>query len=185
MTNAVKIITFIVGTIAIFWISRPSLRDPNNHGFYRFFAWEVILVMFLANVEYWFLNPFSPPHITSWILLIISLVLIILGVGTFRKKGRQNDEREDPSLIGIEKTTALVTSGIYGFIRHPFYSSLLFLGWGIMLKHASWFTVILAGINTLLLLVTAKKEEVENIEFFGEAYRLYMAETKMFIPFVF
>jgi protein-S-isoprenylcysteine O-methyltransferase Ste14 len=166
-------------------VSRSSLRNFHSHGFYRFFAWEVILVLFLMNVNYWFLDPFSLNQIFSWIFLLISLVLIIRGVQLFQEKGKLDSKRNDQSLVGIEKTTELVTNGIYHYIRHPFYSSLLFLGWGIFLKHVSWVGFILALIVTILLTITAKKEEVENIHFFGEEYQMYMKQTKMFVPFIF
>ena len=35
------------------------------------------------------------------------------------------------------------------------------------------------------LLVTAKVEEEENTRYFGIAYRRYMRQTKMFVPFLF
>jgi protein-S-isoprenylcysteine O-methyltransferase Ste14 len=113
------------------------------------------------------------------------LILIIRAVQLFRGKGKIESKRNDPSLVGIEKTTELVTTGIYHYIRHPFYSSLLFLGWGIFLKHISWVGICLAFITTILSIITAKKEEVENTQFFGEVYQLYMKQTKMFVPFIF
>ena len=180
----VQLIIFVVGTITIIWVSRSSLRDVQNHGFYRFFAWEIILIMFTINVRYWIKDPFSVRQIIAWALLIISLVLIFQGVQLFRKKGRINQDRDDPSLVGIEKTTELVTSGVYRYIRHPFYSSLLFLAWGIFFKQITLIIVILVISATIFLIITAKKEETENIEFFGEKYREYMQSTKMFIPFV-
>ena len=180
-----KAIVFIAGTIGIVWISRSSLRDVQSHGFYRFFSWEVILVLFLMNVDYWFVDPFSLRQIVSWGFLIASLFLIYEGVRLFREQGRLDQNRDDSGLVGIEKTTELVTTGIYHYIRHPFYSSLLFLGWGIALKHISWIGILLAVINSLLLIITAKKEEAENIQYFGERYRAYMNDTKMFVPFLF
>jgi len=54
-----KIISFAVVTIGLIYISRASLNKPRSHGFYRFFAWEAIIVSFLLNVEYWFINPFT------------------------------------------------------------------------------------------------------------------------------
>jgi protein-S-isoprenylcysteine O-methyltransferase Ste14 len=180
----IKLIIFIVGTIVIVWVSRASLRDPRSHGFYRFFAWETILILLLLNVNYWFVDPFSPNQITAWTLLIISFVLIISGVGAFQRRGDIDSQRDDPTLVGIEKTTQLVTSGVYAYIRHPFYSSLLFLTWGIYLKHLSWLGIFLAMLATAFLTLTAKIEETENIEFFGEAYEEYMTRTKMFIPFI-
>ena len=119
----------MLATTGIFWISRHSLRDVQRHGFYRFFAWETILILFLLNLDHWFVNPFSLSQIISWSLLILSLVLIYQGVQLFRQKGEIDQDRVDPALVGIEKTTELVTSGIYQYIRHPFYSSLIFLGW--------------------------------------------------------
>lgn len=182
---AVKIAAFIFGTAAIAWISRASLRKPRSHGFYRFFAWESILALFLLNVNYWFVDLLRPRQLISWLFLTLSLILIIEGVRLFRQRGRLDQERGDPALVGIEKTTALVTTGLYHYIRHPFYSSLLFLGWGTMLKHLSWVGLILAIANTVLLIVTARIEEKENIEYFGDAYLEYMRTTKMFLPFIY
>jgi protein-S-isoprenylcysteine O-methyltransferase Ste14 len=177
-------IIFVVGTIGIVWVSRSSLRNTSSHGFFRFFAWEIILILFAVNVRHWIKDPFSLHQIIAWVLLIISLILIFQGVQLFQKQGKIDQDRADPSLMGIEKTTELVTSGLYRFIRHPFYSSLLFLGWGICFKQITWLTLLLAATATLFLIMTAKREEVENIVYFGEQYREYMQHTKMFIPFV-
>ena len=181
----IRLILLVVGTIVIVWVSRSSLRDVQSHGYYRFYAWELILVLFVLNVNYWIINPFSFTQIIAWSLLIISLVLIILGVRSFRKSGNIDQTRDDPALVGIEKTTELVTTGVYGYIRHPFYSSLLFLAWGIFFKHITWVGIVLGIIITILLFITAQKEEIENIAFFGEQYQEYMERTKSFIPYVF
>jgi protein-S-isoprenylcysteine O-methyltransferase Ste14 len=44
---------------------------------------------------------------------------------------------------------------------------------------------ILALSATVFLVLTAKTEEVECIDYFGSAYRDYMKETRMFVPFLF
>ncbi len=87
--------------------------------------------------------------------------------------------------MGIEKTTELVTTGAYRYTRHPIYSSLLFLAWGVFFKRPSWVGGLLASSATLFLLATAKAEESENLGYFGPAYSEYMKRTKMFIPFLF
>ncbi|KAA3656948.1 MAG: isoprenylcysteine carboxylmethyltransferase family protein [Chloroflexi bacterium] len=180
----IKLIIFVIGTIGIVWVSRSSLRNVQNHGFYRFFAWETILVMFVLNANYWIIDPFSFIHLISWCLLIISLILIVQGVQAFRRKGKIDQARDAPALVGIEKTTELVTTGVYQTIRHPFYSSLLFLSWGIVLKRVSSIELTLALVATLLLTITAIKEEKENIAYFGEPYEKYMKQTKRFIPYI-
>jgi len=180
-----KVIVFIVASVGLAWVSWPSLRDFRSHGFYRFFAWEAILVLVLLNLNYWFYEPFSIHQTVSWLLLIISLFLVIHGFQLLRMVGKPDSERNDPLLTGIEKTTELVTVGAYRYIRHPLYSSLLFLAWGAFFKQLSLVGVSLTVIATFFLTITAKIEETENIRFFGAAYQGYMKETKMFIPFLF
>ncbi len=180
-----KLVAFVVATAGIIYISRTSLRSRRSHGFYRFFAWESILVLVLLNLDYWFHEPFSAYQILSWLLLIVSLFLVIQGFQLLRTVGKPDRKRNDPSLAGIEKTTELVTVGAYRYVRHPLYSSLLFLAWGVFFKQPSLVGVCLAVITTLFLTITAKTEEAENISFFGAAYQDYMKRTKMFVPFLF
>lgn len=184
MIFQLKIILFLVASAGLVWLSWLSLRNNRSHGFYRFFAFEVIVILILLNIDYWFYEPFSPHQIISWLLLIISLFLVIHGFQLLHKVGKPDSKRKDSSLIGIEKTTELVTVGAYRYIRHPIYSSGLFGIWGVFFKHPSWLGFSLAAITTFFLTVTAKIEEAENISFFGDAYKSYMKKTKMFIPFV-
>lgn len=176
---------FCVGSAGILYLSWASLRSPGSHGFYRFFAWECILGLFALNVAVWIRNPFSPCQLVSWTLLCISAYLILEAVYRFRRYGRLDESRGDESLVGIEKTTQLVTNGVYRYIRHPMYSSLLFLAWGIMLKDPTWLTGGLAGVATLSLFATAKADEQESTRYFGASYEEYMKHTKRFVPFLF
>ncbi|MCP5366615.1 MAG: isoprenylcysteine carboxylmethyltransferase family protein [Hyphomicrobiales bacterium] len=185
MVIAIKVALFVAASGAIAWLSRRPLTDPRHHGFYRFFAWEAILALFLMNVDHWFADPFSPRQLAAWALLIVSLVLIVEGVRLLRGRGRPDQAREGDALLGIEKTTELVTTGAYRYIRHPFYASLLYLAWGICLKQPGAVQVALALVATGFLVATAKAEERENIAYFGDAYRDYMTRTKMFIPLLF
>jgi len=148
-------------------------------------AWEFLLILLLINVEFWFNRPFSLMQIISWLLLITSIFLVLDAVYLLRKTGNHGDQYADPTLLEFEKTTALVTSGIYHYIRHPMYASLLYLTWGIYLKELSWLSTILTVIITLLLIRTTQMEEKENLDFFGSSYRNYMSRTKRFIPYLF
>jgi protein-S-isoprenylcysteine O-methyltransferase Ste14 len=179
-------IFFIIGTFLLVTISWRSLQHPRSHGFYRFFAWEAILALFLLNVEFWFYEPFSWNQIIAWLLLVLSLVPLSQGVRALRGRGKPTQRREgDPSLLGFEKTTVLVTTGIYLYIRHPLYSALLLLTWGVFFKSPSIAALTLAAIATLFLIPTARADETECIHFFGNSYREYMRKTKMFIPYLF
>ena len=179
-------IIFVIGTIFLMYISRQSLRAPRSHGFYRFFAWECILGLFLLNVYFWFQNPFAWHQLIAWTLLLASLIPLAFGVSTLKSRGKPTVKREsDPSLLAFERTTRLVTGGVYKYIRHPFYSSLLFLTWGIFFKNFSAAGIMLAIAATIFLVFTAKTDEAECVQFFGSAYGEYMQKTKMFIPYLF
>ena len=115
----------------------------------------------------------------------MSAILVIIGVRLLRQRGSPDEQRDDVPLVAFEKTTTLVETGAYGYIRHPLYSSLLFLAWGIFFKAPSWLGGLLALAASLSLVATARVEEAENLGFFGEEYRDYMRKTKMFIPFLF
>jgi len=167
------------------YLSRASISKPQSHGFYRFFAWESIAALVLLNIDLWFTHPFSVTQIISWILLVISLFLIIHGIILLRKIGKPNETRGDSTLLGLEMTTILVKDGAYRYIRHPFYSSLLFLCWGVFLKSVSIVGLVLAVLATIFLFLTGKFEEKEDIRYFGNEYIEYMKRTKMFIPFMF
>lgn len=185
MILKIKIIVFIIATAGIAWGTRKSLRSFRSHGLYRFLAFEAILTLILVNLDYWFEKPFGTNQVISWFLLIVSTFVVIHGAIYLRKMGKPNKKRIDPSLIGIEKTTRLVTAGAYRYIRHPIYSAGLFGTWGIFFKHLSWVSIFLAIIVTIFWTITARIEEAENIRFFGDEYRNYMKRTKMFIPFFF
>jgi protein-S-isoprenylcysteine O-methyltransferase Ste14 len=184
-TGIIKFFIFGIVTGYLWYLSRASLRVVRSHGFYRFFAWEMILALTLVNSGMWFTHPLSFLQTISWIFLILSLLLLWNGLSMIRSMGQSNDQRQDATLLAFEKTSVLVTTGIYRYIRHPLYASLLFLAWGIFLKDVTWLSVSLVAVATICLALTGKADEAECIQYFGPSYKEYMSRTKMFVPFLF
>jgi protein-S-isoprenylcysteine O-methyltransferase Ste14 len=175
----------VAATLLLAYISRESLPRPRSHGFYRFFAWEAMLALTLINAPTWFQNAFAWHQLISWMLLIVSLVPLTLGLYALRSGGHADlQRRPEPQLLGFERTTELVSNGVYEHIRHPLYSSLLLLNWGVFFKDPSISGGILAAMATIFLLLTAKMDEAECLQTFGERYASYMQHTRMFIPYV-
>ena len=180
-----KILAFVGLSMILVFISRASLRSPHSHGFYRFFAWEFILALFILNIDVWFADPWSWHQIISWVLLVVSLVPLAFGIRSLVARGKPAQHRAgEPQLLAFEKTSTLVTTGIYHYIRHPLYSSLLFLAWGVFFKEPAWLGGGFALAATVSLVATAKADEAECQRFFGQAYADYMKRTKRFLPFV-
>ena len=176
--NTIIIIIFVICTITIVWFSWwVSLRQRRYHGIFRFFAFESILVLILLNCPVWFNDPFSLHQIISWILLILSILVAVIGFQTFYSRGKPKDQMED--------TSRLITTSLYKYIRHPLYLSLILVGFGVLAKNCGYLQWLFAVINFVAIILTAKAEEKEMMVKFGDDYREYMKRTKMFVPFVF
>lgn len=165
------------GTVVILIFSWfYSVRQKRYHGIPRFFSFESIFILLLLTIKYWFHDPFSWNQLISWILLILSAWSGLAGYFTLKRKGN--------AVGNFENTTVLVKSGVFGLIRHPLYFSLLLLGTGIMMKNLSLPSLAAGVLNLTSLWFTARTEEREMIVKFGQQYRDYIKETKMFIPFI-
>jgi protein-S-isoprenylcysteine O-methyltransferase Ste14 len=172
--NYMALFTGTVFIILFSWFL--SIKYKRYHGIARFFAFESVYILVLLNIRVWFVNPFSLFQIASWILLILSIYVVATGYLLLKRKGKPD--------INFENTSVLVKSGIYGYIRHPLYLSIFLLGTGIVLKDPAPLQLLLGLINLIAVYITARIEENEMIVKFGDDYRLYMTETKMFIPFI-
>jgi protein-S-isoprenylcysteine O-methyltransferase Ste14 len=182
-----RLILFAGVSAALAYLSRASLTAPRSHGFYRFLAWEAMLALVLLNFRglgQWFGDPLGARQLVSWVLLFGSIVPAVWGAHALRTRGVPRSGREDRQLFAFEKTTHLVTTGPFKYVRHPLYCSLLLLAWGVFFKRPSGAAVALVLGATAFLMGTAKAEESENLRYFGDAYRIYMQRTKMLIPFV-
>jgi len=101
-----------------------------------------------------------------------------------KTKGKADRTREDKELYSFERTTALIETGIYKYIRHPLYGSLVFLTWGIFFKNTELDLLVISVLATFFFFATMLVEEKENIKYFGENYRNYMKRSKMIIPYL-
>ena len=179
----ISIVVFAIGSIPIVWLSRWSLLHPKSHGFSRFFAFEAILALIVLNAPHWFRHALDAQQILSWLLLFVSVAMVVWGVVLLRRFGQSRPTTDEAPVFEWENTENLVTTGIYRYIRHPMYSSRLFLTWGALLKSVSVTTLVLAGVATLAVAATAKAEEAENVDQFGQEYLDYMKRTRRFVPF--
>jgi protein-S-isoprenylcysteine O-methyltransferase Ste14 len=179
-----EVTVIIVVTLALAFVSRASLLKPASHGFYRFLAWECMLGLFALNMRFWYAGTNPTYKFISGFLFVNSLVLILISFKLLELTGKPNPRRNDAPMFEFEKTTVLVTSGIYRYIRHPMYASLLFLCWGFFFKQPSLIGGVLAVTASGLLVAAARVEETENIRYFGDDYRKYMKQTKMFVPYI-
>jgi protein-S-isoprenylcysteine O-methyltransferase Ste14 len=93
--------------------------------------------------------------------------------------------RRFSGLVAIQPEHRLVSSGLYGVIRHPSYLGLfvLSLGWGLAFR--SGVGVILAVLTLPVVLARIDAEERLLSETFGAEYDAYRARTWRLIPCVY
>ena len=101
----------------------------------------------------------------SLIIIVIGMLLIIFGWKRIHEAKGQ-----------------LVTTGIYGHVRHPQYLGFLLLTFGMNLEWTTFFTILLWPVIAIVYYRLAKKEEKESEEVFGEEYRKYKRSVPMLIP---
>ncbi len=108
---------------------------------------------------------------TGLVIMLVSGGIAIYVHSLFPKK---HDRPED---FG-----KLLKNGPYRFVRHPFYSAFMFLGFGIALFFAS-----VPGMVASLLMVPlweklAEMEERELLEYWGREYEEFMETRGRFLP---
>jgi protein-S-isoprenylcysteine O-methyltransferase Ste14 len=101
----------------------------------------------------------------SNIIILLGILLIIFGWRKiYRAKGQ------------------LVTTGIYGHVRHPQYLGFLLFTLGMNILWITISALLLWPILAILYYRLAKAEEKEMEKNFGEEYRKYERTVPMFIP---
>ena len=115
-----------------------------------------------------------------WSCLAFGAALFVfggwLGLAGVRALGRNRTALPKP-----RPDSALVQHGVYGVVRHPLYSSLMFTAVGWSLLWGSGAALTAAGALTLLLHAKARREERWLRERYAE-YRDYEQRVKRFIP---
>ena len=85
--------------------------------------------------------------------------------------------------LEIDAKHALVTRGVYRFVRHPMYTSFLVSGLGQALLLANWVAGPAALVAVaVMVIVRVPNEEAMMVGQFGDEYRDYMRRTGGIVP---
>ena len=103
-------------------------------------------------------------NILALVFLIIAIIMIVLSINKFKKN------RTTISPLRPNKTSSLITSGIYNYTRNPMYLGLL-----LILISTALFIKNFINKNQIL----PEEQILENI--FGEEYRNYTKKVKRWI----
>lgn len=172
----VKVMVYLFFAILIVIYFRSALRSVRSHGFYVFFGFESLLALIFLNIEFWSSHNVSWLGILNHVLMAAAAFIALSSFYGLKKHGKPEE--------GWEETTVLITQGIFKYIRHPLYSSLMLASLGVLLKHFSLAAgfVFLFAVGSLF--AASLVEEKENLEKFGNLYHRYKKGSKRFVPFL-
>jgi protein-S-isoprenylcysteine O-methyltransferase Ste14 len=121
---------------------------------------------------------YSVPHSTIWMAAVLFLFGLVIRWMAHRTLGRLWT-----GTLEINQDHKLLTDGIYTYLRHPLYASLILwaLCQPILLPNvvAGWSGLVAVGV---LWVVRVPKEEAMLQEQFGEEYERYAARTGRIFP---
>ena len=129
----------------------------------------------------WFHELFVNPvfHLAT---LVVGILLLRLVMRVSRFTGRLLARLGRDGELPRMDTNKLVTTGVYGCMRHPMHLGLLFFPMSVAwILGSPSFILVIAPLEMLFLLAMIKVvEEPEAMRKFGDAYREYRKEVPMF-----
>ncbi|MFA6017524.1 MAG: isoprenylcysteine carboxylmethyltransferase family protein [Patescibacteria group bacterium] len=160
-------------------VKKPK-TDNNPRIIEQIFANVLVGYIFVSLLGY-VIFPFN-----NLFVQVNGFILVILGFieGVVARK-TLDDNWTNSNEYQIKTNHELITSGIYGYVRHPIYGGILLMVPGVLLVAGSY--TFIAGLVAMLLIfeVFARREEKLLTKHFGKKYIEYMKTTKKFIPFVY
>ena len=114
-------------------------------------------------------NFYLPSFIAGWVVWAIGMVLVMAPIILFPRCGGV------PKGKSFVHTTRLVDTGIYAVVRHPQYlGGILSIFVATLLFYPHWLFAVLGVPGSTILYLSAKEEEKNLIQRFGNDYRAYM-----------
>ena len=168
---------FLLLSLLIGYFARDWLQQRLLHGLTRFLALECALGLTILSLPALWRMPSSPLQFLSWTLILLSLILGVFGYRLLVQVGKPE--------LRLAADQQLSASGLYKYVRHPLYTSLILFSLALYLKAITMISTALFLGTALFLFITASEEEMENLDRYGVEYARYLDASKMFVPFVF
>ncbi len=83
----------------------------------------------------------------------------------------------------LKENAQLITTGIYGYIRHPMYLSVIVMMLSTVVAYPTLLEIVLFVLLIVVLWLKARREEALWSSH-DEAYKSYREKSKFFIPFI-
>jgi len=119
----------------------------------------------------------QPVLLLRWVAVVVGLACLGLSIHCWRRMGRNWRMAVAP-----DQPTELVTTGLYGLVRHPIYALSVLLMVCTVLVVPTAPVLVMALVHIGLMLAKARNEERFLAGRHGAVYQRYMQRTGRFVP---
>jgi protein-S-isoprenylcysteine O-methyltransferase Ste14 len=133
----------------------------------------LLFIAWIFEVEAWQFELSSNLHSLALIIAVIGLLLVL---AAFLQLNTNISAFPSP-----KKGAKLVTGGVFAFARHPIYSGILFIAFGMSFWFGSGYKLLISLMIYVLFYLKSRYEEQRLTDVFPE-YPLYKKDTGRFFP---
>ncbi len=119
----------------------------------------------------------APVTALRWAAVGVGVVSLALSIDCWRRMGKNWRMAVTP-----DQQTELVTTGLFGHVRHPIYALSILLMLCTVVVTPTVAVAVMAVTHIVLMAVKARNEERFLSERHGESYRRYLESTGRFVP---
>ncbi len=172
-------------TLALRLDVRPFRTGARPLGRQRYLLPVILLVglaliAFLPYADRRGLLTFAASDGLRWLGLTLYVAGNALAFAAVKTLGKQYSV-----YVTLQDEHRLVTSGIYGLIRHPIYLRALLVFLGLPLIFRSWLFLVLLPLGGLFVAARIRAEEKLLAERFGAEFEAYRRRTWRLVPFLY
>lgn len=140
-------------------------------------TWTMVILQFSMLGLLLFTGPILPRETASLVLYIIGGIIILWAIQSIRLGNLS-------ILPFVREGGYMVAKGPYKYIRHPMYTGLIFIAWGLVANEITILRILCALVLTLVLIVKLHVEE-EYLKRSFPPYLDYQKRTKKLFPFIY
>jgi protein-S-isoprenylcysteine O-methyltransferase Ste14 len=156
-----RVLWLVVVPTIVAWIALPTLALTHERGVLAVPAFARDGVVYPA---------------LRFVAALVALACLVATLRAWRAMGRH--WRMDIS----DRNTALVTNGLFAYVRHPIYafSIAMMLATAVVLPSVP--LLVVAAVHVVVMNVKARNEEAHLARIHGDAYVRYVERTGRFFP---
>ncbi len=159
-----------------------KVRLKESFKWYRLFYTIFSLLLFMAIMVQSMLIPAQSFLAQKPIMTYLGYMIATFGTIILVKSSKQIRMKEFLGLKKESNSTQLITTGLYGKMRHPLYLALLMIFLGYVLVSAQYTALVHFLCLVVYLPFGIYFEEQNLIDQFGEKYKNYQKNVPMLFP---